>query len=213
MASWKTIDRFGWGLLAFFAVAIGLIALRYLAFDAEAAPEELRQNLLDHPTMFYTHAIVAALALLLGVWQFLPATRRRPWHRYAGRAYAGAVLIGGISGFVVSLTTEVGPAAGVGFSILAVLWLAATAIGVARARLRKFESHRAWMIRSYALASAAITLRIILGVGQASGMAFDTAYIIAAWTSWTINLAIAEWVIRRGRAGSRPINPQIARSA
>jgi len=199
----RMVPRLGWGVLALFAVAFGILALRYLAFDPEVAPEELRQNLLDHPAAFYTHAITAALALIVGVWQFLPATRRSAWHRYAGRTYAALAIVGGITGFVISLSTETGPAAGIGFSILAVLWLAATAIGVAHARSRDFDSHRVWMIRSYALAAAAISLRIYLSVGAAVGVPFDTAYIFAAWASWIGNLAIAEVIVRRGRAAGR----------
>ena len=48
------------------------------------------------------------------------------------------------------------------------------------------------MVRSYALTSAAITLRIITAVGGAVGVTFYDAYVFAAWASWIINLAVVE---------------------
>jgi hypothetical protein len=67
-------------------------------------------------------------------------------------------------------------------------------------RARRYAEHRRWMIRSYALTCAAITLRIILPVGLASGLEFSTSYLLAAWGSWTINLVIAELVVRYKKA-------------
>ena len=55
------------------------------------------------------------------------------------------------------------------------------------------------MIRSFALTFAAVTLRIWLGISQASGMDFDVAYPVIAWVAWVPNLLVAEWWIRRGR--------------
>jgi hypothetical protein len=48
------------------------------------------------------------------------------------------------------------------------------------------------MIRSYALTSAAITLRLITAIGGSVGITFYDAYVFAAWASWIINLALVE---------------------
>ena len=70
-------------------------------------------------------------------------------------------------------------------------------LGFIAARRRDFARHRAWMIRSYAIGIVAGTQVFTLGFG---GVVFGTgdlttALLLAA--AWAINLAVAEWVIRR----------------
>lgn len=189
----------GWLIVAFFAVLVGVYELQLLSFNPEAVSEEVRPNLLHHLVMFYTHTTFATFALLVGVWQFLPKTRRTSYHRWAGRFYVVCVAIASISGLLVAPTTEGGPVVAVGFMLLAVLWFAVTAKAYLLARAGDFVAHRVWMIRSYALTCAGISLRIIVPVGITSGTGFTNSYIAAAWGSWTINLLIAEWIVRRSR--------------
>ena len=195
----RSFGGVGWGLIAFLAILIGVTSLRFLTFNPAVLTEELRPNLLQHPLFFYAHTTLAPLALLIGVWQFLPVTRRNSYHRWAGRLYVACAGLASVAGFIIAMTTEAGPLAGAGFMTLAVLWFSATAIAYARARSGDFAAHRIWMIRSYALTCAAISLRIILPVGSALGAGFANSYIAAAWASWIINLLIAEWIIRRIR--------------
>ena len=188
---------FGWGLVVLLAVGVIITSLHYLPFDPEGAPEELRPNYVRNPILFYIHVIVAPIALLSGIWQFLPITRVSFYHRWAGRMYVICVAIAATAGLAVAMTSASGPIAGTGFAILAVIWSAVTAKAYFLARARNFSEHRVWMIRSYALTSAAITLRIITPTGIALGFGFTRSYIFAAWASWIINLLIAEWIIRR----------------
>ena len=185
-----------WGLMAFLAVAVGVVSLRVLTFNPLVIDQDLRQNLIDHPIPFYTHVILGPLALIIGAWQFLPITRRSRYHRFAGRAYVALCLVGAVAGFIIALTTTTGPVPGTGFAILALLWFGVTLRGYLYGRDRDTVRHRRWMIRSYALTCAAITLRIILPVGMVSGLSFYESYVLAAWGSWTINLLIAEAIIR-----------------
>ncbi len=194
------LGRIGYWTIAVLAVLIALASFRFLTFNAEMLDEALRPNLLDHPIPFYIHVTLAPFALLIGVWHFLPATRRGAWHRWAGRTYVAAVLIAAVAGFIVAFTTAAGPLHATGFAILAVLWFGATLMAYVKIRARRYAEHRRWMIRSYALTCAAITLRIILPVGLASGLEFSTSYLLAAWGSWTINLVIAELVVRYKKA-------------
>ena len=213
LALGRSLAWIGWGTVAVLAVLIGVFALRLLSFNPEAVTEELRPNLVHHPVLFYAHTIVAPFALLIGVWQFLPATRRSSYHRWAGRLYVVCVALASIAGFIIATTTESGPLAGAGFMILAVLWFTATAIAYFRARAGNFTAHRVWMIRSYALTCAAITLRIILPTGIALGAGFTKSYIAAAWGCWIINLLISEWIVRRVRFREtvplRPLRPPL----
>jgi hypothetical protein len=61
--------------------------------------------------------------------------------------------------------------------------------------------HRAWMLRSYALTFAAVTLRIWLPLSQIAGIPFQEAYAAIAWLCWVPNLVVVEWFILRRRTG------------
>jgi len=62
--------------------------------------------------------------------------------------------------------------------------------------------HQQWMIRSYALTLAAVTLRLQLGVyQQGMGLSFDESYDLVAWSSWIPNLIIAEWLFNQAPIG------------
>ncbi len=143
------------------------------------------------------HAVSASVALLIGPWQFLTTVRqRRPWlHRYGGRIYAGAVLIAWSASIPVALHAETGKVASIGFLALGALWIATTAIAVALILRRRIALHRRWMIRSYALTTAAITLRIYLGLSGVLDIPFVEAYPVIAWLCWVPNLLFTEIVL------------------
>ena len=193
----KIVAAVGFGALALLALLITLLTARFYTFDATQLDEFLRSNLLNHPIPFYIHVLLGPLVLILGIWQFLPVTRRGWYHRWAGRVYVAGVMASGIGALIVAPTTAAGPIVGTGFAIMAVLWLTTTAMAYLKVRAGRYAEHRRWMIRSYAVTCGAITLRIIVPVGLASGLDFPTAYLIAAWGCWSINLAIAELIIRR----------------
>ena len=59
--------------------------------------------------------------------------------------------------------------------------------------------HRCWMIRSYALTFAAVTLRLELPLFFIfGGMEYPVASSYVAWLCWVPNLFIAELYLRRG---------------
>lgn len=101
-----------------------------------------------------------------------------------------------IGGFIVAWTASAGLIASFGFAVLAVLWLSSAWLAFQSARARDFSAHRHWMIRSFALTAAAISLRLGLPIAPALGYDFTTGYIVMSWASWIINLAIAEIYLR-----------------
>ena len=144
------------------------------------------------------HALSAGLALLLGPWQFLASVRaRRPGlHRLIGRSYLTVCLVGGVTGLVLALNASSGDLARAGFGALAVVWLGANAMGYSAALRRDFTSHRRWMIRSFALTFAAVTLRLYLPISFVPGFSFAVAYPIISWVAWVPNLIVAEIWLR-----------------
>jgi hypothetical protein len=77
-------------------------------------------------------------------------------------------------------------------------------LGFRAARRRNFPRHRVWMIRSFAIALVGGTQVFTLWFGGAIFGTGDLAQALMLVAAWGINLAVAEWVIRRpARARSR----------
>jgi hypothetical protein len=145
------------------------------------------------------HFGVGGLVLLIGPFQFLPNLRaRRPvLHRWTGRIYVAGCLASGIAALVMAPYVHTGTVARVGFTLLALGWLITTSLAFGMALNRRFAGHRRWMIRSYALTLAAVSLRLLLPSTAALGISFEEAYPVIAYACWVPNVIIAEWWLRR----------------
>jgi hypothetical protein len=64
-------------------------------------------------------------------------------------------------------------------------------------RARQVQRHHVWMLRSFALTLAAVTLRIYLPISQLAGASFENAYAAIAWLCWVPNLLFAEYLAGR----------------
>jgi hypothetical protein len=106
--------------------------------------------------------------------------------------------VGGTAGLALGLGSSAGPIAQSGFSLLALAWLAITANALRLAIAGRYIEHRRWMIRSFSLTFAAVTLRLYLPVAPALGLDFLDAYRAIAWVSWVPNLLVAELYLSRG---------------
>ena len=150
-----------------------------------------------------THLAGGLVALAIGPWQLNSRLRTRAisWHRWMGRSYVVAVLICGLGALRLAPLSQAGLVTHVGFGLLAILWLTATALAYFRIRRGDHIGHREWMIRSYSLTLAAITLRSYLALSQVAGIPFADAYQAIAWFCWVPNLVVAEWVVLRRRTG------------
>ena len=73
-------------------------------------------------------------------------------------------------------------------------------LGLAAIRRRDIARHRAWMTRAYALALGAGTQAFTVGFGEAVFGAGVVRTDLMMGAGWVINLAVAEWVIRRPAA-------------
>jgi hypothetical protein len=185
-------------IVAVLSVAIGLYGLSYLV--GRPAPPGPAQN---HAGLIWltVHASCAGLALLLGPWQFFQPIRTR-WpavHRAIGKSYVSLCLLGGVTGAVLAWNTSSGDVARLGFGLLAAVWLTTTTLAYLAAHRRDFVSHRQWMIRSFAVTFAAVTLRLYLPLSALPGLSFALVYPLTAWAAWIPNLIVAEIWIRTHR--------------
>lgn len=185
-------------------VAIPLVAGSLRVLEVAGGPQLLPANarIASSPAPLVVHVLAAAVFAVVGAFQFPAGLRRRhlDWHRRAGRVLSVAALLVAGSGIWMTLFYAGAPGG-------ALLWtarlVAGSAIaasivtGVVAVRHGDIAAHRAWMIRAYALAVAAGTQAFTQGVGEGIFGKTDLSTGLSVTLGWVINLAVAEWVIRR----------------
>lgn len=215
----------GAGLVAASWISAAAFGLYIVAFYLGAFPAGHLEQWNDNLSGLYDRTNVAALLamtahlatgaiiLLLGPVQLIAGIRRK-WpavHRWIGRLYvftAGVAGLGGL-GFIVSKGTIGGAAMNVGFGLYGVLMVVAAFETYRHARARRFEQHRAWAIRLFALAIGSWLYRMDYGfwltaahrIGHREDFhgPFD---VIMAFFFYIPNLAIAELFLRARRGMS-----------
>lgn len=201
-------------LIPVLLLALGVIpmfggAMRLASLSAPVSEESAR--FVASPAPVVLHIAAASLYSLLGAFQFSPGILRRwpVWHRRAGKVLAAAGLVTGLTGLWMAQLYAI-PAGLQGPFLHAVRLLvgagmiASLVLGWTAILRRDVPRHEAWMTRAYALAQGAGTQVLVLGpwmiaTGESTGPTRDLLMTLA----WAINLAVAEWLIRRRRAPSR----------
>jgi uncharacterized membrane protein len=178
------------------------ITLQYLPVSTDVAFLSIKQDyihLLHYRIAFFIHVFSAVFVLLAGYTQFSGAIRRKypKVHRRLGWLYAiVTIFLAGPSGFIIGIYANGGLSSQIAFCLLAVLWIVFTVLAVLRIIKKRVASHRIWMIRSFALALSAVTLRAwkysLVALFHPKPM---DVYQVVAWLGWTLNLLIAEMII------------------
>lgn len=196
--------RVGLALATLLCLLVGAYGLALAASGFGSLADDIAANGLL--IALEVHIVTASAALVLVPWQLWPALRARVprLHRWTGRTYVLAAMLGGASGFAAAIGTTYGPAAAGGFGVLGLLWTWTTVAAYRAARRRDLIAHRRWAIRSFALAFAAVTLRLYLPLSGILGVPFEVAYPVVAWLCWIPNLWLAERALRRLGPGSGP---------
>ena len=203
----------GWVPLALVALVLvpavaGSVRLVEVFGGAHVLPANPR--ITASPVPVVVHIVCAVLYAVLGAFQFSATLRRRRpgWHRVAGRALVVLGLAVAFSALWLTLFYPRQPGTGE----LAFLFRLAFGSGMAASIMLGFTGirrgniarHRAWMTRAYALALGAGTQVFTQGIGNAVFGTSTLATDLSLGAGWAINLAVAEYVIRRPRTG--PIN-------
>lgn len=193
-----------WLLMTLLAIGIAGYALGNLVFPGFRS--QFVENIYAvSPTAISMHLFGGCIAMVLGAFQVNSSLRKRyiAAHRWIGRIYVLAVLVGGVAGFALALRSSGGLVAHYGFGLMAACWLGTTFAAYLSIRKGDVMAHRAWMLRSYALTLAGVTLRIYLGIGTAIGTSFADLYPVLSWICWVPNLLVVEWfLLDRGRSVS-----------
>jgi hypothetical protein len=200
----KIIRWLLYATLTFFILVMLRIIVRYVGLETDVGFLRIKQQYLSNTfwlTCFYIHSFTAVLSLFAGFTQFSTKLRREhlKWHRSFGKLYTYNVLIlGAPSGLVLGIYANGHLPSKIGFSILAVLWFWFTLHGIAKIKNGNVKAHEAFMIRSYALALSAITLRLWkLGLAHTFEPNPMDLYQIVTWLGFVPNLLVAEIIIFR----------------
>ncbi|NOR63071.1 MAG: DUF2306 domain-containing protein [Rhodobacteraceae bacterium] len=182
------------------SLLVALGSYRFLALGLPLSFPDMLGQIEGQRLAFVLHVSLAPVALMVGSVQFFASIRRRkPLHRWLGRVYGVAIVVSGSAGLLVALNAAGGLSAQSGFALLAIAWVFTTANAIRHAMARRIGKHRRWMIYSFALTFAGVTLRLYLLGFMAAGFSYTEASVYLAWLCWLPNLGFAWWWLN-GRA-------------
>jgi uncharacterized membrane protein len=196
-------------MLSLIPVLAGALRLTQLGSGAEVTPDNERFFATPGPVV--VHIVTVSVYAILGAFQFARRfrARRRAWHRMAGRLVVLCGLLGALSGLWMSLfyprPADVGDLVTVFRLGFGTAWILFLVLGFVAVRRRDFARHRAWMIRAYAVGLGAGTQALthlpwMLIVGPPDQL----SKAMLMFAGWAINVAVAEWIIRRRVSRSIP---------
>ncbi len=200
-------------LLSVVPLVAGTLRLVQLAGGPDLMPADAR--FAASPAPLVLHLLGSAVFTLLGAVQLVPRVRRNhpAWHRRVGRGVALAGLVVAATATWMTLTYARHPGTGELLYLMRLVVAPAMAaclvLGVVTVRRGDLAAHRAWMIRAYALGVGAGTQALTGGVSMAllgTGVLRDD---LAKVAGWAVNLAVAEWVIRRGAPVGARVRPRV----
>ena len=199
-------------LLSAIPLAGGALRLSQLSSGAEITPDNAR--FFASPLPVVLHIVGAGVYALLGAFQFVSRLWRRGtgWHRWVGRLLlVPCGLIVGLSGVWMTLFYPgTNSTDGAGAMLLYALRLLfglgmvfSILYGFIAIRRGDMIRHRAWMTRAYAIGLGAGTQVLTLAAGEMiGGPPNELNHALLMGAGWMINVAVAEWAIRR-KPGNR----------
>jgi uncharacterized membrane protein len=191
-------------VLSLIPVVAGAARVTELASSAPVTADNAR--FVASPVPVVIHIVGASVYCILGAFQFAAGLRRRHpgWHRAAGRVLVPCGLAAALSGLWMTLfyprPADVGTLLEAFRVVFGSAMVVSIVLGFLAIRRRDIVHHRAWMTRGYAIGLGAGTQAVtqlpwILAVGPLDQL----SKALAMLAGWLINVAVAEWFIRRSR--------------
>ena len=201
----KIVGKILW-YFAFFWVFILCVGtfLQYYDFKNQSTFLELKKAAINtgwYLPAFYCHIVGSSIILLAGFFQFSKKVyTNRSLHKVLGKLYVfGVIFFAAPGAYIMTLFINRGTWVTVSFVLQNTLWVAFTSAAWIMVKKGRIEEHVKMLRRSYALAFAAVTLRlyVFLFTMAGIGVGFPNNYLIIAFASWVPNLLVAEWLNRR----------------
>jgi uncharacterized membrane protein len=198
-------------LLHLWLALLALASLYYLYRGVDyrfLQADRLGPTLFDKQFWYVGHVLLALPVLLGAPLQFVPALRRAAphAHRWVGRAYAVGAIGAAVFAVYLGATIEY-EGSRLSIVLTGLLWLFFTVAAWRAAVRRDFAAHRAFMIRSYALALVLVWLRAMYDFQEHLFFYVSDEEMRDAtreWASWVVPLLAVElwlswWPQARGR--------------
>jgi uncharacterized membrane protein len=180
----------------------GAFRLAELAHIADIMPPRERFHAVPLPVVL--HIISAAIYAIGGAFQFITGRRHQwfRWHLIVGRVLVGCGVVVGLSALWMTLFyADANNGSNLLFALrllFGIAMLLSLVLGIAAIRRRDIRRHRNWMTRAYAIGLGASTQMLTLMLGELiAGPPGELAYALLMGLGWGINLAVAEWAIRK----------------
>lgn len=194
---WRAWQRIGSWLLLI-GVTYVLVYLIFNVFVPGIHPGAKIGTWVDPlmPAILWLHIYTAIPPLVIGLLTFDARSRKaRPKvHIWLGTFYCVTIWISSVTGLILASGNQHGIWSKTGFGCLAVGWFSTTLLAYGRAREHDYVRHRVWMIRSYALTLAVVTVRSLFMMNP-PGLSYLQWYALVTWLCWVPNLLLAEWYI------------------
>jgi hypothetical protein len=189
-------------LLNLWLIALAALSLYYLyrAVDFRFLQEDrLGPSLLNKQIWYMGHLIFALPVIFGAPLQFLPKLRQSmpQVHRWTGRAYVVGASGAALFAIYLGATIEY-EGSRLSLVITGILWLFFTLAAWRAAVARNFTAHRAFMIRSYALALVLVWLRLMYDFQDYLFFYVTDESMRDAtreWASWVVPLLVVEFWI------------------
>jgi hypothetical protein len=208
------------GALLLFAGAVSLrfvvhYALPYFGFDPAVF-----KDFWPHRTRLIFHICGGIVTLICGPLQFWTGLRRRSmtFHRWSGKLYLAGVVVGSIGGYSLAVYSKP-EGYGLAIMMMCTAWVFTTGVAYAAILRGLVTLHQQWMVRSYLVTFAFVTIRFIIeslpGITAHLGGTLPERVINVVWLSWLFPLAVFELILQTRRiiagrydnAGARVITP------
>jgi uncharacterized membrane protein len=196
-----------WGIV-FFLIAVVLVfaAIRVvndsenLAAGTLPAEDEFDRRYAEQPVLAYAHILPGVTYLVLAPIQISRRFRNRHLglHRKMGRVLIPLGIVSGLFGIIFGILFSFGGAAEATAAVVFGSWFVfCLAYAFQHIRAGDTVSHRRWMIRGFAIGIGVGTIRLWVGLFEATeSLDFDDAFGAAFWIAWTMHVAAAEIWLR-----------------
>ncbi|MEO0882807.1 MAG: DUF2306 domain-containing protein [Pseudomonadota bacterium] len=209
-AIWDRVQAYGnsviYGGIVFTTIYLFLISIPRVLASPVGAPFFPNWQY-GNWSLLLIHVATAIPPLLIGPFAFSKTLRNKSlkWHRWIGVTYCVCIWLSAVTGFMLATANHNGIIAKAGFSCLGITWFMTTWFAYTTGRARDIVSHRRWMLRSYAVTLAVVSIRPMFFMDAPFGLSDDDWYRAITWLCWVPNLVIAETYIRITKPNSRLI--------
>lgn len=144
------------------------------------------------------HVVGGLICLVSSLSQYSRVfLKRAPWlHRNLGRIYALSIItVVFPTGVALAFVAKGGLSGTIGFLTLSFGTLFSLLLGMVAIYRRNLRAHQAWISRSFALVTTAITFRSLQLVLLQFDLDYQKIYQISLWASIGINLVLCEYYL------------------